>query len=190
MMFRKPCTFVPAALLVSAIAVAAAAATAREGSELGGRWVLNHERTQEVQPADPKQRDLLGALPRTTVSVGGIPLPGSGGGQLPSAPGSARDPRVLQTATLGIEPAADELTLTYAGNQKETLERGDDQGLISRWSGRKLTTRYETTSRKVSQTYEVQRDGSLLVTVKLNPNQGPTLVHKRVFDRADPAAPR
>ena len=74
----------------------------------------------------------------------------------------------------------------YGGGRSDTLKRGNDQGLVSRWSARKLTTRYETTSRKVSQVYQVRRDGTLLVTVKLNPKRGPTVVHKRVFERAIP----
>jgi hypothetical protein len=156
-------------------------------SHLTGRWMLNHELTREVQPDDPAQRDLLGNLPRTSVSVGGIPLPRTGGDELPRA-GSGRDPTVLHSASLAISEADDDrLRLVYDGGQSDTLERGNDQGLVSRWSARKLTTRYQTTSRTVSQVYELRRDGTLLVTVKLNPKQGPTLVHKRVFERGDAA---
>ena len=43
--------------------------------------------------------------------------------------------------------------------------------------------RYATTSRKVSRTFEIQQDGRLLVTVKLDPNRAKAAVHKRVFDR-------
>ena len=112
-----------------------------------------------------------------------MPTPGSS--QPPPAPGNPRDPDILHSATLTIEPQGDLLKLTYAGNLSDTLKPGNDQGLVSRWSSSKLTSRYETTSRKVSQVYQVRGDGRLLVTVKLNPNEGPTLVHKRVFDRAD-----
>jgi hypothetical protein len=170
-----------ASLLTALIAFAAAADIFAAESELAGRWILNDELTREVQPDDPKQRDLLGNLPRASVSVGGVPLP-TGGGQPPPVAGSARNPGVLETAHLTIEPVGDQLRLIYAGGTGDTLKAGNDQGLISRWNRRKLTSHYETTSRKVSQVYEVRRDGRLLVTVKLNPNRGPTLVHKRVFD--------
>ena len=174
-------------MLVAAMAVTAACATGvGDGSPgLAGQWTLNQERTVEVQPENRTQRKPLGRT-GTAVVVGGIPLPTPGSTPLPSAPGSAPDPTVLHTPTLTIEPGEDELTLVYAGGERETLKRGDDQGLISQWSSSRLTSRYETTSRKVSQVYQVQRDGSLLVTVRLNPNQGSTLVHKRVFDRAGP----
>ena len=173
--------FLTVLLMISAAVPAAAAESA-----LSGRWTLNHELTREVQPDGPKQRGFLGGnLPRTGVSVGGVPLPTPGSTTpMPSA-GAAKDPHILHAADFTIEPAGDALTLDYGGGRSDTLKRGNDQGLVSRWSARKLTTRYETTSRKVSQVYEVQRDGRLLVTVKLNPNQGPTLVHKRVFERAE-----
>ena len=63
------------------------------------------------------------------------------------------------------------------------MGKGNVQGTKTRWNQRKLTTRYATTSRKVSRTFEIQQDGRLLVTVKLDPNRAKAAVHKRVFDR-------
>jgi hypothetical protein len=174
------------AFLGALLAVGAATGAHAAESALLGHWSLNHALTLEVRPPDPKQRDVLGNLPRTNVSVGGIPLPIPGSGQPPPVAGSARDPAILHSASLTIEPAGEALRLVYDGGHSDTLKPGNDQGLVSRWSRRKLTSRYETTSRKVSQVYEVRSDGRLLVTVKLNPDQGPTLVHKRVFDPVDP----
>lgn len=145
-----------------------------------GRWVLNEELTAEVAPKQSRRTSAAGG-PRATVSVGGMPLPGTSTA-LPQVAGTARDPGVLRCSVLTIESRGDNLHLDYQGVGSDTLKRGNDQGLVSRWGARKLTTGYETTSRKVSQTYQVQRDGRLLVTVKLNPNTGPTVVHKRVFD--------
>lgn len=171
-------------LLVALLGALLGAAAHGAQADLHGRWVLNHELTREEQPDGPEQRSLLSRLPQTSVSVGGMPLPGVGGGNPPPVPGNSRDPKVLRCGELSIEPDGDRLRLNYDQLGSETLERGNDQGLVSRWSKRKLTTRYETTSRKVSQVYQVRRDGRLLVTVRLNPNQGPTVVHKRVFDPA------
>jgi hypothetical protein len=92
---------------------------------------------------------------------------------------------VLRTTEFTIEPAGDALRLSFAGVGDETLQRGNDQGLVSRWSARRLNTGYETTSRRVSQVYQVRRDGHMEVTVTLRPNQGTRTVYKRVFDRAD-----
>ncbi len=162
-----------------------AAGAAAGAAELSGRWVLNHELTNAEQPDGPKiSKGLFSRVPQTTVSVGGIPLPGSGGSGLPPVTGTAQEPKILRTAELVIEPQGERLHLSYAGVGSETLKRGNDQGLISRWDRRRLSTRYETTSRKVRQSFEVRRDGRLLVTVKLDPNQGATVTHKRVFDPA------
>ena len=54
-----------------------------------------------------------------------------------------------------------------------------------KWSSRKLSSSYVSTSRKVSMTYEIRKDDRLLVSVKLNPKKGPTREFKRVFERAD-----
>jgi hypothetical protein len=169
-----------AVLILSLLAQPALAGT----SELYGRWILNHELTSAEQPDGPEQRALFSGLPQTSVSVGGVPLPGSGGSGTPPVPGSSKDPDVLRCGELTIEPLGDKLHLTFVGVNSVSIERGDDQGLISRWSDRKLTSRYETTTRKVNQSYEVRRDGRMLVTVKLNPNRGATVIHKRVFERA------
>jgi hypothetical protein len=174
-----------AAMLLGALLTALPAAADAAASRIAGHWLLDRELTRAEQPDGPEQRELLNRLPQAGVSVGGVPLPMPGRGGLPQALGSPRNPSVLETTTLTIEPLSDErIRLAYDGGQSEELERGDDQGLVTRWSANKLTTRYETTRRKVSQQYELRRDGRLLVTVRLNPDRGPTVVHKRVFERA------
>ncbi|MEQ8860582.1 MAG: hypothetical protein RIC56_18225 [Pseudomonadales bacterium] len=177
----------PTALIRSALALSLMLlATTTAAAELTGRWLLNQELTTAEQPDGPTVRKgLFSRMPQTTVSVGGIPLPGSGGSGLPSVAGNPQDPKVLRAAEFSIEPQGETLHLSYVGVGSETLKRGNDQGLISRWDRRRLSTRYETTSRKVSQEFTLRKDGRLLVTVKLDPNQGATTVHKRVFDPAD-----
>ncbi|HEX7036198.1 MAG TPA: hypothetical protein VF210_10510 [Pseudomonadales bacterium] len=173
-----------AAAVLLSILIGWPAGAGADELRLAGRWVLNHDLTREEQPDGPEQRALLDKLPRAGVSVGGVPLPRTGNAPLPQAIGSPRNPAVLETTELSIEALGDDrIRLGYDGGRGEELIRGDDQGLVTRWSDTRLTSRYETTRRKVSQQYELRRDGRLLVTVKLNPNRGPTVVHKRVFDR-------
>jgi hypothetical protein len=172
-------TAIAAVLLAAPLLTLPAAA----GTPLSGRWVLNEELTAEAQPK-PSTRSRSSRGPQATVIVGGMPVP-SGGSGLPTVAGNPQDPKVLRTAEITIEPAGDELRLSFAGVGDETLKRGNDQGLVSRWSGRRLNTGYETTSRRVSQVYQVRRDGRLEVTVTLQPNQGARTVYKRVFDRPD-----
>jgi hypothetical protein len=175
-------TAIAAASLLAASLLTPPAASAAD-TPLMGRWELNEELTAEIQPK-PSTRSRSSSGPQATVVVGGMPIP-SGGSGLPTIAGNPQDPKVLRTAELTIEPAGDELRLRYAGVGTETLKRGNDQGLVSRWSARRLNTGYETTSRRVSQVYQIRRDGRMEVTVTLRPNQGARTVYKRVFDRAD-----
>jgi len=173
-------------IVIALAALLGAAAAQADDLALTGTWKLSPELTSAEQPDGPQTRKgLFSRMPQTSVSVGGVPLPGTGGGGsgLPQVAGNPQDPDVLRASELVIEPVGEELRLTFVGVDSTTLKRGNHLGLVSRWDRDRLTSRYETTSRKVSQEYEVRRDGTLLVTVKLNPNQGATTIHKRVFEK-------
>ena len=92
---------------------------------------------------------------------------------------------MLRCQTLGIASSSEGLLLTYHGVGAETLRPGAYRGMRSRWSGKKLTSNYESISRKVKRTLEVQKDGRLLMSVAINPRKGKTRRFKRVFDRAE-----
>jgi hypothetical protein len=176
-----------AVVLAFILTVSMVPAAAKQG-KLEGRWILNQELTTEVQPENRGRGGRFDNLPRPTISIGGMPLPRSGAEPPPATSGSAADPKVLRSSELTIMPAGDALKLDFTGQggtTSETLVRGNQQGLVSRWNARRLTSNYETLSRKVSQTYEVQSDGRLLVTVRLDPNGGRAVVYKRVFDPAE-----
>ncbi len=159
--------------------------TVADSPGLIGSWTLNDELTREVQPTakDTHRFGGTGSV-RPSISVGGIPFPTGGGSQGEYSRAPTRDPKVLSCAELGIEHVGDGIRLTYVGVGSETLTPGNVQGTRTRFSQRKLTSRYETTTRKVSKTFELRDDGRLLVTVRLNPKQGATVIHKRVFDRS------
>jgi len=162
---------------------------------LDGHWRLNEALTRELQPPQKGSTSSTSGFGQPMVVVGGmpVPLPGTSSPQA-GIGGPSPDPMVMRTVELSVTSAGEELLLDFAGVGRERLRRGNVQGLKSRWNERKLTTSYETTTRKVSQTWEVDRNGRLLVTVKLNPDHGKTQTHKRVFDRVpvgqgDSAAP-
>ena len=171
------------AYFISTLLLVAGTQAAAEATGLFGRWQLNNELSTDVQDTGGGI-DLSGANVSTSVSVGGIPIP-TGGSRPPSEISKlpSKDPDVLRCAELTIEPVGEDVLLTYVGVGSETLSKGNVQGTKTRWNQRKLTTRYATTSRKVSRTFEIQQDGRLLVTVKLDPNRAKAAVHKRVFDR-------
>lgn len=162
-----------------------AGTTQAAGLELVGAWTLNVERTEEVQPdnSTSSRWEGLGGRFSTSVTVGGIPVPT--GGRNPqeqvSEPGS---PQMLRCHAFTIEQLADSLLLTYEGVGSEMVKPGAYRGMRSQWSSRKLTSNYESTTRKVKRTLEVGKDGRLLMSVTINPRKGKTRRFKRIFDRA------
>jgi hypothetical protein len=182
--FRNTCIPGLFATLLTAAAAAAAAPAAADSPGLIGEWTLNNELTIEVQPEGKETHRFSGnGSVRPSVSVGGIPIPTGGGTQREYSTSPSSDPKVLSCTELAIEHLGDDIRLTYQGVGSETLKPGKVQGTRTRISQTRLTSQYATTTRKVSKTFELRDDGRLLVTVKLNPNRGATVVHKRVFDR-------
>lgn len=155
------------------------------GLELVGAWTLNVERTKAVQPDNSTSSwwEGLGGRFSTSVTVGGIPVPT--GGQDPqqqvSEPGS---PQMLRCHAFSIEQLEDSLLLTYEGVGSELVKPGAYRGMRSQWGRRKLSSNYESTTRKVKRTLEVGKDGRLLMSVTINPHKGKTRRFKRIFDRA------
>lgn len=152
--------------------------------DLVGAWTLNVERTEAVQPDNSNSHwwEGLGGNFSTSVSVGGIPVPTGSPGPEPEI-GSPGPPQMLRCQAFTVERLDDSLLLTYQGVGSEELKPGAYRGMRSQWSRRKLTSNYESTTRKVKRSLEVQRDGSLLMSVTINPRKGKTLRYKRIFDR-------
>jgi hypothetical protein len=170
-----------------ALALALALPAAAAVGELAGRWRINDALTRAAQPESKGSTSTSSGLPTPVIAVGGmpVPMPGSTEAQ-PGLGGASPDPMVMRCPEVTVTPAGDTLQLEFHGLGSDRLRRGNDQGVSSRWNQRKLTTSYRTTTRKVSQTWEVGRDDRLVVTVKLNPDHGKTQTHKRVFDRVEP----
>jgi hypothetical protein len=150
---------------------------------LAGAWQLNDDMTAAEQPRQSGAGGNRGPSgPRVT--VGGMPIPGTTPSPQASFGGTLPDPMVLRVRQLTLTPQGETFAVMFHGLGHDELQRGRHQGVDSRWSERTLTSRYETTSRRVTQTYEVRRDGSLKVTVRIRPQQGKTEIHVRVFDRS------
>ena len=170
-----------ACLAVVCIAHGANAVAAKAPQWLLGRWVLNNELTSELGRSD-KKGGWFDGFGRPSVSVGGLPVP-LPGSTTPPASGSSRDPDVLRCSTMSIEMSGEDVYFSYTGVGEETLKPGNVQGRRTRWNKSRLTSRYETTSRKVIKAYELRKDGSLLVSVELNPKQGASVIHYRIFEQ-------
>lgn len=152
---------------------------------LVGAWRLNVERTEAVQPDNSSSSwwEGLGGRVSTSVTVGGVPVPVGGPGREAQV-ASPATPKMLRCQSFTVERLDDGLLLTYAGVGSEELRPGAYRGMRSSWSGRKLTSNYESTTRRVKRTLEVGKDGRLLMSVTINPRRGKTRRFKRVFDPA------
>lgn len=168
-----------ALLLVTALPAATMQAAAFPEALLG-EWVLNNERTHEIQPEQGGGFDGFGVTP--SVSVGGVPIPLPGAASTPSS-GPVSDPRVLRCGRMKIEMQDANVRLIYEGVGEEIMKPGNDLGRKTRLQKTKITQFYETNTRKVHKTFEVQKDGSLLVKVKLNPKGAKSVTQVRVFER-------
>ncbi len=154
-------------------------------SELLGTWTVNIEQTRQVQPNNANVRWWEGLQGNfsTSVTVSGMPIP-VGGGAKPEGDAGIPNPEMLRCQTFSIERNEHGLLLTYQGVGEEKIRPGAYRGLHSAWSDSKLTSNYESTSRKVRRTLEIQRDGRLLMSVTINPRKGKTRRFRRVFDRS------
>ena len=155
------------------------------GLDLVGAWTLNVERTEAVQPDNSTSSwwEGLGGRFSTSVTVGGIPVP-TGGRNPQEQIGEPGSPQMLRCRSFTIEQLEDSLLLTYESVGSEVVKPGAYRGMRSQWNSRKLTSNYESTTRKVKRTLEVGKDGRLLMSVTINPRKGKTRRFKRVFDRA------
>ena len=178
-----------AVLFALPVALLCADAWSRDKTpEFVGEWVINHELTDAIAP-EFKDANLFSGLGngKVRVSIMGVPLPGSE--QQPATPSAAlKDPDVLGCNEMRIEHVGKELQLTYKGVGSEVLKRGDYRGRDTTWSKKSIRQTYASTSRKVSKKWELRRDGRLLVTVVLNPNNDKKRTYKRVFERATVSA--
>ena len=152
-----------------------------------GKWVLNQELSRALQPANTNtKKSIFGGFGGSSnVVIGGIPIPMPGSSRAKEVSGApVKDPQVLRCAEMTIELVGKDILLTYIGFGSEQLKQGNVRGTKTTYQPNKLTSRYETTTRKVTKTYQLTKEGRLHAIVKLNPKKGKTLVYHRVFDRA------
>ncbi|MEM6708803.1 MAG: hypothetical protein AAF648_08460 [Pseudomonadota bacterium] len=151
-----------------------------------GHWLLNADLTAEAQPENVESRSLLPAgRGRATISVGGIPLPVPGGSAPSASPQSnARDPAVLRCKELTLTRSSDdEIELVFGTIGDDRLRKGTYRGVKTAWSAKQLSSRYQTTERKVTHRYELRDDDRLVVTTTIKAKGQRKRTFKQVFDR-------
>ena len=187
------------AILVAVTVLTGMVSNASLADSLLGTWTLNPEKSITVSKKDRREVAVSGALIAADVvlflrgflkhagkcpahsSCQLVPLPKPIWSSTTPNPGP--DPKVLQCLELTIEIVDEDIRLNYVGVGEERLTPGEVHGFRTTFKPRKLTTRYETTTREVKTTYSLTKEGQLYVTVKINPTEGKTLIHRRIFDR-------
>lgn len=161
-----------------------------QATELLGHWILDQERTAQIQPEQPQENNFLKDQNiNTTVAVAGMPLPRVRSKVPPVSSRPSPDPDILRCKELRIDPKGAGLLFTYVDVGSEVRKQGSYRGAKIRWNKKKLTESYKSTTRKVTHKFEIQDNDQLLVTVKINPNKGPTRTYYQVFDRAPEQSP-
>ena len=123
----------------------------------------------------------------TSVSVGGVSVPLPGGGSSESGGVKLKDPDILFCQELEIALDGEVVVLSYLGLGEEKMRPGKHQGKKVRWTGKKLSERYKTSSRSVEKTFELVGPDEMQVTVRLNPKHGDTRIYTKIFNRAGTA---
>ena len=150
---------------------------------LEGAWVLDEEESKRIQPAPAKDSIFSRIRGSTNVSVGGIPVPKSSTAQSTETRGKANDPDVLFCKGMNIIATSESVRIDYDGLGAKTFYIGKVRGRKTAYSAKRLTTSYESTSRKVSQKYVMDGPNKVIVTVTLKPNSGKKRVIKKAFNR-------
>ncbi|MBV1905114.1 MAG: hypothetical protein KUG75_03485 [Pseudomonadales bacterium] len=150
---------------------------------LAGEWVLDEHKTRQIQPAAKKSSIFSKFRTSTNVSVGGIPLPKSSTAKVPDSRGKSKDPDVLFCKGMAISVEEETIRIDYDGLGAKTYVIGHYRGRRTSYNKKQMKTWYESTSRKVSQTYNMDGRDKMIVTITLAPNSGPKNIVKKAFTR-------
>lgn len=163
---------------------------AAEKANLLGDWTLNRDLTEKRRPKLPKAKASRSGFGKVHVGVGGVlvPTPGSSG-PIPGGSGAtAGMPKVL---------SCDELELTKQGQVIEAncptmlnarkFNVGNIHGRKTKYSNRKLTEKYSSSSRRVTHTFKMEGSDRMEVKVTVKPKGAKLLTYILVFDRTNSA---
>ena len=156
---------------------------AKTFKEYEGRWEINSEATEALREPYKDNSNRKRSRFRSQMSVGGIPMPRSGG-QRAMSQLTAQNPMVLRCSEMIISiKSGDQIHISYAGLGEEILRKGEYRGRKTKWSAKAIKQTYKTTERRVTKTWSFNKQGQLLVEVKIKPNESKQSVTRVVFDR-------
>ena len=172
--------------LVCAMSLFAVPALAKEKPSLIGDWQLNHDLTKDRRPkvrnAKPSRS---GFGTNVAVGAGGVlmPVPKRQGG--PSARGATANlPKILTCQELTLAQQGSDIVVTCPQMlEPRKFVIGKIHGRTVRWSNRKLTEKYSSTSRRVTHEFNLERSGVMEVKITVKPKGAKRITYINVFDR-------
>ena len=168
-------------LLLSLIFILFFTGNAYPISAYEGAWVINQTETAALREPYKDNSRRRGSKFKSQVSVGGLPMPKSNSQRAMSRL-TAQSPMVLRSTRMIIEFEGDQINIQYPSIGKETLYKGEYRGRKTKWSSKQIKQTYKTTERRVTKTWSINKEGLLLVVVKIKPNESKQIITKVVFD--------
>ena len=148
-----------------------------------GAWQLNEPATEALREPYKDNSKKRKSWFNPQLSLGGLPMPRSSG-QRAMSQLTAQNPKVLRCSAMLIKfETPSEIKIDYEELGEETLRRGNYRGRKTKWSIREIKQTYQTTERKVTKTWSLNKKGQLIVEVKIKPKASKQVITRAVFDK-------
>lgn len=150
-----------------------------------GMWEINDEETIRLRPKQSNTTTSGGGF-GSVVVVGGVLLPGpDSGGNTPTVAGQGAGlPRVLSCRVMQLDLVGETINMTCDGETKpRKFTIGKLHGRKTKFSQKKLTEGYTSTTRRVEHKFSIKKQDRLHVEVSVKPKGGKRLRYLVVFDR-------
>ncbi len=174
-----------ACLFVCAAAFLTFPAVANQKPSLIGDWQLNRDLTAERRPKVRKAKpSSSGFGTNVAVGAGGVlmPVPRRQGG--PAAGGATANlPKILACQELTLAQQGSDIVVTCPQMlEPRKFVIGKIHGRTVRWSNRKLTEKYSSTSRRVTHEFNLERSGVMEIKITVKPKGAKRLTYILVYD--------
>lgn len=174
-------TFVAAGMLCVGLMLSGSVGATE--SEVLGSWKLDPELTEELQPKRKRSKAPSGGFGGGFIGAGPVLVPLPGGTQ--SGPNAnamtLKFPMVLECEDLTLTQDESTVTASCLDGSTRDFFIGKKHGRKTNLKKNLLTESYSSTSRTVKHNFKINKDGNLVITVKLKPNGGQEQAYVRAF---------
>lgn len=151
-----------------------------------GDWTLNRHLTEERRPKVRETKSSSGGFGTSAaVGAGGVLMPVPNRRAGPSATGATGNlPKILSCQQLSLARQGSNVVVTCPQMlEPRKFVIGRVHGRTAKWSNRKLTEKYSSTSRRVTHTFILERSGVMEIEITVKPKRAKKLTYIMVFDR-------